>query len=100
MKVNIVKAFLPVELYFVDNVKKTLSRFAITDNLPGLLDILQLVIDSHTSGLEDVVILDPARPGKVASAARIGEYYGLRKRSFDEKLDNVKTYNLEGKNNA
>lgn len=100
MTVNTLKTFLPVELYFVDNVKKTLSRFAITDNLPGLLDILQIVLDTCKSGLEDVAILDPARPGKVASAARVGEYYGLRKRSFDEKINNIKTYNAEAVNNA
>ena len=85
-----------LELYFVDNVKKTLSRFAKTDNLPGLLDILQLVLDGCVSGLDDVVILDPLRPGKYANAARVGAYYGLRKRTPDERLRNVKTYNTEG----
>lgn len=100
MTINIKKTFLPIELYFVDNAKKTLSRFAITDNLSGLLDILQIILDSCENGLKNVVILDPARPGKVASAAQIGEYYGLRKRSFDEKINNIKTYNAEALNNA
>lgn len=84
-----------LELYFVDKVKKTLSRFAKTDNLPGLLDILQLVLDSCISGLDDVVILDPLRPGKYASAARVAAFYGLRKRTPNERLRDVKTYNAE-----
>lgn len=91
---NIPNDFLPVELYFANHDKKTLSRFAITDNLPGLLDILQLVIDGFTGGLDNVVILDPARPGKAASASRIANFYGLRRRSFDEKLKNIRTWTI------
>ena len=91
---NISNDFLPVELYFANHDKKTLSRFAITDNLPGLLDILQLVIDSFSCSMDDVIILDPARPGKVASAARIVDFYGLRRRSFDEKLNNIRTWTI------
>ena len=84
-----------LELYFIDHGKKALYRFGKADNLPGLLDILQIVLDSCTSGLDCVVIINPARPGKVASAARVSAHYGMRRRSFDEKLANVKTYNLE-----
>ena len=40
MNIQIVKTFLPVELYLKNDVEKTLSRFAIVDNLSGLLDIL------------------------------------------------------------
>lgn len=100
MNIQIDTVFCPVELYFADNEKKTLSRFAITDNLPGLLDILQLVLDGCMSGLDDVVILDPLRPGKAANAARIAAHYGLRKRSFDEKLNNVQTWTIGGANNV
>lgn len=92
MNIQVIKTFLPVELYLKDDVKKTLSRFAITDNLPGLLDILQIVLDTCTTGLDNVVILDPLRPGKAASAAAIAAHYGMRKRSFAEKLDNVRTW--------
>lgn len=84
-----------LELYFVNNEKRTMSRFAKADYLAGLLDILQLVLDSSVNGLDDVVIIDQARPGKVASAARVAAYYGLRRRTFDEKLNDVKTYSLE-----
>lgn len=94
MNIQVIKTFLPVELYLKDDVKKTLSRFAIVDNLPGLLDILQLVLDTCTTGLDDVVILDPARPGKAASGAKIAAHYGMRKRSFAEKLDNVRTWTI------
>lgn len=69
-----------------------MSRFAIVDNLPGLLDLLQIVLDTCNSGLDNVVILDPLRPGKAASAAAIAAYYGMRKRSFNEKLENVRTW--------
>ena len=69
-----------LELYFIDHEKKALYRFGKADNLPGLLDILQLVLDSCTSGLDDVIIIDPARPGKVASAARVAVHYGMRRR--------------------
>lgn len=86
-----------LELYFIDNEKKTLSRFAKTDYLAGLLDILQIVLDSSINGLDDVAIIDPARPGMYASAARVSARYGLRRRSFDEKLRDVKTYDLEVK---
>lgn len=95
MNIQVIKTFLPVELYLKDDVKKTLSRFAITDNMPGLLDILQIVLDTCTTGLDNVVILDPLRPGKAASAAAIAAHYGMRKRSFSEKLDNVRTWSVE-----
>lgn len=95
MNIQIVKTFLPVELYLKDDAKKTLSRFAIVDNLPGLLDILQLVLDTCTTGLDDVVILDPSRPGKAASGAAIAAHYSMRKRSFAEKLDNVRTWTID-----
>ncbi len=95
MNIQVIKTFLPVELYLKDDAKKTLSRFAIVDNLPGLLDILQLVLDTCTTGLDDVVILDPSRPGKAASGAKIAAHYGMRKRSFAEKLDNIQTWSVE-----
>ena len=95
MNIQINKVFAPVELYLKDDSKKTLSRFAITDNLSGLLDLLQIVLDSCVSGLDDVVILDPLRPGKAASGAKIAAHYGMRKRSFYEKLDNVRTWSVE-----
>jgi hypothetical protein len=94
MNIRKTKIFLPVELYFIDHAGKTLQRFAITDNLPGLLDILQLVLDGSKNGLDDVAILDPARPGMIGNAARIAAHYGLRKRSFDEKLDNIRTWTI------
>lgn len=95
MNIQINKVFAPVELFFKDDAKKTLSRFAITDNLPGLLDILQIVLDTCTTGLDNVVILDPLRPSKAASAAAIAAHYDMRKRSFSEKLDNVQTWSVE-----
>lgn len=82
-----------LELYFVDHIGKTLQRFAKTDYLEGLLDLLQIVLDTSKNGLDDVVILDPLRPGKAASAARVAAYYGMRKRTFYERLENVTTYN-------
>lgn len=91
---NSVTVFAPIELYFIDHSARTMSRFAITDNLPGLLEILQLVIDSCSSGLENVVFLDPLRPGMVGSAARVGAHYGIRKRTFAEELDNVQTWTI------
>ena len=83
-----------LELYFVDRKGKTLQRFAIVDNLPGLLDILQIVLDSCTGGLSDVTARDIVT-GKYYSPAKIAAHFGMRKRSFDEKLANVKTYTLE-----
>lgn len=83
-----------LELYFIDRKGKTLQRFAIVDNLPGLLDILQLLIDSRIGGLEDVTARDIVT-GNYYSPGKIAAHYGMRKRSFAEKLDNVKTYNLE-----
>ena len=83
-----------LELYFIDRKGKTLQRFAIVDNLPGLLDILQLLIDSRAGGLEDVTARD-IETGNYYSPAKIAAHYNMRKRSFDEKLANVKTYTLE-----
>ena len=95
MNIQVIKTFLPVELYLKDDARKTLSRFAIVDNLPDMLDLLQIVLDSCVSGLDNVVILDPLRPGKAASAAASAAHYGMRKRSFSEKLDNVRTWSVE-----
>lgn len=84
-----------VGLYFRDNDKKTLSRFALADNLPGMLDILQIVLDTCVNALADVVILDPLRPDKYAEAALVAAHYNMRKRNFNERMNNTKTYNLE-----
>ena len=83
-----------IGLYFRDNEKKALYRFAIVDNLPALLDVAQLVMDTRDNALADVIALDPARPGMFADVARIAAHYGMRKRTFSEKLENVKTYTI------
>ena len=82
-----------LELYFIDHKQRTLSRFAIIDNLPALLDILQLVMDSCTCGLANVTARDP-ETGNHYSPAAITARYGMRKRSFLERMNNVKTYSL------
>lgn len=87
------KCFVPVELFFADHEKKALYRFAIVDNLPGLLDIAQIVLDSCVTGLKNVYGLEPVSE-KLFSVEKLAEKYGLRKRNFDEKLDNVKTYTI------
>ena len=86
--------FPTLVLYFIDFQKKTLSRFGVVDNLPGLLDIFQILLDSCTTGLSEVTAHDVAND-RYLNAAKIAEYYGMRKRTFDEKLSDVKTYNLE-----
>lgn len=83
-----------LELYFIDRKGKTLQRFAIVDNVPGLLDILQLLIDSRNGGLTDVTARDIVT-GNYYNVGAIAAHYGMRKRTFDEKLADVKTYNLE-----
>ena len=91
---NTVVCFAPVELYFANMEKKTLSRFAIVDNMPDLLDILQLVLDGCTTGLDDVIGLDTLS-GRYFKTAPLAARHGMRKRTFDEKLSDVKTYSLE-----
>ena len=86
--------FRPVFLCFVDNKKRTLSRFAVVDNLPDMLDIFQLILDTCVDGLDSVTGLDDSRPGKMLNASRVAARYGLRRRSFDERLENVRTYTL------
>ena len=83
-----------LELYFIDRERKKLFRFAIVDNMPGLLDILQIVLDSRTGSLEDVTARDIVT-GNYYKPAAIAARYGMRKRTFDEKLADVKTYDLE-----
>ena len=83
-----------LELYFIDRKGKTLQRFAIMDNMPGLLDILQIVLDSRKGGLVDVTARDIVT-GNYYNTDAIAAHYGMRKRSFDEKLKNIKTYTLE-----
>ena len=82
-----------LELYLVNHEKKTLSRFAIVDNMPGLLDILQILADTRDNGLENVIGRDPEN-GNCYNVAAIAAHYGMRRRSFDERLQNVKTYTL------
>lgn len=84
-----------VGLYIRSEEQKALFRFAITDNLPGLLDILQYCIDSMTDGLANIVIIDPLLPGKYAEGSAVGAHYGIRKRTFQEKLDDIKTYTIK-----
>jgi len=91
---NTIICFAPIELYYVNREKEVLYRFAIVDNLPGLLDILQLVLDGCTTGLDDVVGLDTLS-GKYFKVAPLAARHGMRKRTFYEKLDNIKTYSLE-----
>lgn len=85
-----------VGLFFRDREKLALYRFALADSLPGMLDILQMVLDTCTAGLADTVILDPLRPGKYAEASAVAAHYGMRKRSFDERMTNTKTYTIGG----
>lgn len=91
--------FAPLELYFINYDKKEMYRFAITDNLFGLLDLLQYVADSSTSGLESVAIRCTVRKRSFV-AAKLAEHYNIRKRSFDERMKNIRTWTLPAADKA
>lgn len=88
------QCFAPVELYFLDREKMTKSRFAIVDNMPGLLDVLQLVLDSCTTGLADVAGLDTLT-GRMFRVDTLAARHGMRKRTFDERMEGKRVYSLE-----
>ena len=80
-----------IELYFIDHDKKRKYRFAYVDCIPALLEIAQILADTRTGGLRDVVALEPSS-GNYYDVARIAAHYGLRKRALAESMDDVQTW--------
>ena len=82
-----------LEIYLVDHEKEQLFRVGYTDNIPGLLGILQMMIDGITD-FDNRVVVKNTETGHLLNLDRIQKETGLRKRTFQEKLDDVKTWKL------
>lgn len=84
------------EIYLVDHEDKQLQRVGMSDNDEGILEILQYLIDGMGEDQFDngVAVRHPVSgfymTGK--SLARMRKKYGLRKRTFDEKIAGFETW--------
>lgn len=81
-----------IEIYLLDHEKKTASRIGMADHDDGVLEILQYLIDSMGS-LDDVGLYSPEKD-RWFNVAKVVEHTGLRRRTFDEKLANHKTWTI------
>lgn len=84
-----------VEIYLVDHKGKTLQRIGMSDYDEGILGILQFLIDAMDAEKfdSDIALMHP--DGRIMTGEnlkKMREKYGLRKRSFDEKLAGVETW--------
>ena len=83
---------MTIEIYLLDHEKKTASRIGIADNDPGVLEILQYLIDGMDS-LDNVGLYSPEK-NQLFNVAKVVEVTGLRKRNLDERLRNVPTWTI------
>ena len=85
-----------VEIYLIDRKGKTLQRVGMSDYTEGLFEILQLLMDGMGEELFDAdVALKDTRVDGFIDVKKLREKSGLRKRTFDEKLKNFKTWKWE-----
>ena len=88
-----------VEIYLVDHKGKTLQRIGMSDYDDGILGILQMLIDGMgEEQFDNDVALKHLESGKFLTGEnlkKMREKYGLRKRTFDEKLKKIKTWKLK-----
>ena len=86
-----------VEIYLVDHKGKTLQRIGKSDYDEGIMQILQMLIDGMGAEQFDDHVALKHPSGRIMtgqSLKRVREKYGLRKRTFEEKLANVQTWTI------
>ena len=85
-----------VNIYLVDHKDKQLQRLGMADSDEGVLEILQYLIDGMDAEKFDAgVAVENPVTGQFMTGdnlKRMRERYGLRKRTFDEKLAGVQTW--------
>lgn len=64
------------------------TQWCVTDNVKGLMDFMQYVLDSCARPEEYMLLLSS---GRCLKAMDIAERIGMRKRSFDESIKNIPT---------
>ena len=86
-----------IEIYFVNHEKRELQRIGMADNNEGLFEILQYLIDGmkDESAFDNGVALHDMRTMGYIDVHKLRVKSGLRKRTFDEKLKNIKTWKWE-----
>ena len=87
-----------IEIYLIDRKGKTLQRIGMSDYDEGILGILQMLIDGMgAEQFDNDVALKHLESGKFLTGENLKlmrERYGLRKRTFEEKLANVQTWTI------
>ena len=86
--------YAPVEFYFLDHEKKGMYKAAAFDNKERCFNFIQFLIDcmeSEKAFDENIAIIDTAT-GAYLSPQKIRVKYGFRKRTSEEKLNDVKTW--------
>ena len=83
---------MTIEIYLLDRSKHTAGRIGVADYDEGVMEILQYLIDG-IGNLDDVGLYSPDTD-RWFSTAKVAQVTGIRKRTFDERLDNVPTWRL------
>lgn len=83
---------MTIEIYLLDHSKRTASRIGVSDHDEGMMEILQYLIDGM-GNLDSVGLYAPDND-RWYSTAKVAKVTGIRKRTFDERLDNVPTWRL------
>ena len=87
---------MEIKIYLVNHKEKNLQRIGIADSDEGILEILQYLIDGMgEEKFDDGVAVEHPVSGKMMTGQnmkRMRERYGLRKRTFDERLAKFETW--------
>lgn len=83
---------MTIEIYLLNRKKHTAGRIGIADHDEGVMEILQYLIDG-IGNLDDVGLYSPDRD-MWFDVAKVAAATGIRKRTFDERLENIQTWKL------
>ena len=83
---------MTIEIYLLDRSKHTAGRIGVADYDEGVMEILQYLIDGM-GNLDDVGLYSPDND-RWFNTAKVAQVTGIRKRTFDERLNNVPTWRL------
>ena len=83
---------MTIEIYLLDRSKHTASRIGVADYDDGVMEILQYLIDG-IGNLDNVGLYAPDHD-RWFSTEKVARLTGIRKRTFEERIENVPTWTL------
>lgn len=82
-----------IKFFVEDKERNKLFTYGETDNFTKFREIIQYLLD-NTNDAEDVILLDTSN-GNQCQLGTFAKWYGMRKRTFAERMEDAVTGNFD-----